>query len=112
MRQIKLAVRQLLGARKYSVSHRILNFITLGQTMYEKSVTILHPSLFWRHRGTSWAKCTTLGPDVQQGPSVSLPNFVDFVDGMTDKKVNDMTPHIPCGDNNCLDRTNRHNTQL
>jgi len=36
-----------------------------------------------------------LGGDAQQGPCIMLPNFVDFVDGVTYKKnsINDMTPH-------------------
>ena len=37
--------------------------------------------------GASGSKCTNLGPDVHQlkALSINLPNFVDFVNGMTDK---------------------------
>jgi len=31
------------------------NFIAVGQTVCEKSVTIFTPSFFWRHRGAHWA---------------------------------------------------------
>jgi len=49
----------------------VSNFILLGQTMYEKNVTIfLHRLVFWRPRGHPDLKFTSLDPDVglQQGP--------------------------------------------
>ena len=56
------------------------NFIALDQTMYEKSATknVLHPSVFWRARGLPGPKFTSPGIDIQQGPSINLPNFVPF----------------------------------
>jgi len=81
------------------------NFIALGQTVYEKSVTkFLHPSLFWRSRGIPWAKVhqsrwwyiarplylavkcyhllTTCLQDIYL-----LPRFVDFADGVIDRQT-------------------------
>jgi len=55
------------------------NFVALGQTVYEKSVTFLHPSLYF---GASWEplglKFISLGGDVDKAHSVKLPNFVTF----------------------------------
>jgi len=75
------------------------NFIKLDQTMYEKSVTkILDTFQYFGAAGEpSTPKFTNLGGDVEQGPLYQtakfrpllktprylLPNFVDFVDGVT-----------------------------
>jgi len=87
----------------------IPNFLlALGQTVYEKSVTFLHPSLSWRPRGTHWVKVYQSGWWCIARPLLSrcqissrsdnpytrylLPKFVDFVDGVTrrQKTVNDV----------------------
>jgi len=79
------------------------NFIALGQSVYQKSVTkflysfsILAPNL---------------GSGVQQTPILKirlhlLPNFVDFGDGVKHTKtqkvvktVNDIVYALPCGNN-------------
>jgi len=51
------------------------NFIALGQTVYEKSVTFLHPSLVWRRRGFLGPKFTSLGDAVLQGPLYQSEKF-------------------------------------
>jgi len=40
----------------------VQNFIALGQTMYEKCVTILHPSVSWRPGGIPVGKCSPNSP--------------------------------------------------
>jgi len=56
----------------------IPNLIALGQTMYEKNVTIiLHPSVFWR--GTPGPKFTNPGIDVQQVPLYQSAEFRPFL---------------------------------
>ena len=84
------------------------NFIGLGQTVYEKSVTIFFNTLhyFGAPGGIPGPKFTSLGGDGQSlrplipHPSVNtctrylLPNFVDFVDCVTDKKLRSIiVPH-------------------
>ena len=55
------------------------NFIALGQTMYEKSVTIFYTlQYFGTSGGPLGPKIIYLGGDVQQGISINLPNFVPF----------------------------------
>ena len=62
---------------------------------------MLHPSVFWRLRGTRRPKFTNLGRYQCAKPSnlskwYLLPNFVDFVENVTDrptKTVNDVSPH-------------------
>jgi len=55
------------------------NFVAVGQTVYQKSLTIsLPPSLFEGLRGPSGPKFTSLGGDVQEGPFCQVPNFVSF----------------------------------
>ena len=81
------------------------NFIALCQTMYKKSVTkhVLHPSVFCHPRGTlaqSWP-WHTASPSLSicqisscsDSPSTRylLPNFVNFGDGVTDKKATQKT---------------------
>jgi len=51
------------------------NFIPLGQSVYEKSVTILTPFTFSASQGTPWVKVRQSG---RQGPSINLSNFVNF----------------------------------
>ena len=66
----------------------VTNFIALGQTIYEKSVTKMFYSL--RYFGVTGeplgSKFNNLSPDVQQSPPINLSNFIDFVDGVIDKK--------------------------
>jgi len=51
------------------------NFIAVGQTVYEKSVTnFLHPLLFWRPR----PKFTSPGGDVEQGSLYQATKFRPF----------------------------------
>jgi len=87
------------------------NFIEIGQNSLEKNVTKIFVP-----QGTPWTKghwsgswCTSTPPlatwkisysSVDPSPRYLLPNLVDFVAGVTDKKhtVNDMSPHY--GDNN------------
>jgi len=59
-------------------------FIALGQTTYEKK-RYKNFTLFsiW-HSGLNFDNS---GPYVQQCPFINLPNFVDFVDGVTNKNV-------------------------
>jgi len=66
----------------------VTNFIAFGQTIYEKSITkMFTPFGILESQGNlPGSKFTNLSPDVQQGPSINLPNFVDFVDGVIDKK--------------------------
>jgi len=55
------------------------NVIAIGQTVYEKSITIfLHPSLFWGPRGPHEPKFTSLGGDVQQGRLHQVVKFRRF----------------------------------
>jgi len=87
----------------------------ISETTLVKSVTIfIHPSIFWLRRGPLGPKVTGLGGGVHQphlaickilshsdNPSLRylLPNFVDFVAGMTHKTtkpqetVNNMSLH-------------------
>jgi len=44
------------------------NFIAIGQTVYEKSVTIFTPALCRRQGGLPGLKFISLGGDVQQAP--------------------------------------------
>jgi len=86
------------------------NLIALGQTMCDKSVTIFSPFSILAPQGDApGPKFTILGRYVQQDPLCQFakflfvlatrlrdlpPNFVNFVDGVTDKKtVNDASPH-------------------
>ena len=93
------------------------NFVALGQTMYEKSVTKVFPRKTpVSQEDPLGQKFTNVGPDVwapfvkcqilsrSDSPSTRylLPNFVHFVDGVTDTKTVNMTyiyACIPCGDN-------------
>jgi len=92
------------------------NFIALGQSGYEKSVTNFFTlSLFWRSRGSPGPKFTSLGSG-SKAPSTNLPNFVPFWKPLCDisaakyrrflwrrdphKTVNDIVSALPCGDNN------------
>ena len=95
----------------YTMPLTMPNFIVLGQTMYEKSITIFFTSFtILAPKGTPWSKFNNLGPYVYSNLPLStsqissrsdnpsarylLPNFVDFAYRMTHKKtVNDMTPH-------------------
>ena len=55
------------------------NFIALGQTMYEKSVTIFYTlQYFGAPGGPPVPKFTNLGPDVQQGPIYQPAKFSRF----------------------------------
>jgi len=55
----------------------LLNFIALGQTMYEKRVTIfLNHSVFWHPNGIFWF--SSLGLMYSKALSIKLPNFVPF----------------------------------
>jgi len=78
------------------------NLIALGQTMCDKSVTIFSPFSILAPQGDApGPKFTILGRYVQQDPLCQFakflfvlatrlrdlpPNFVNFVDGVTDKK--------------------------
>ena len=81
----------------------MLNFIDIGETTLAKSVTkmFLHPSIFCSPGGPPGPKVTGLDGGVHQFPLAIykilsrsddpcprylLPNFVDFVAGMTHKK--------------------------
>jgi len=96
----------------------VRNFIALSQAMYTRKALqiFLHPSVFWRIRGTPGPKFTHLGQMYSTAPSISLtcqslfrsdnpsaryllPNSVDFVDGVSNKTSKPRL-HIPCGDNN------------
>ena len=71
------------------------NFIAVGQTMYEKSVTIFTPFTILAPQGTLWAKIHQSGwwciarklpnlvPSDNHCTRYLLPKFVDFVDGVT-----------------------------
>ena len=99
------------------------NFIEISKTPWRKTQIFLHPSVFWLPRGTPLAKCHrsewwgTSTPSSytckissrsnDPSPRYLLPNFVDFVDGVTHQKtqkhtVNDMSPHYTRGDNKLL----------
>jgi len=55
------------------------NFIALGQTMYEKSVTnFLHPSVIWRPMGPPGQYSPILVLMYSKAPSINLPNSVPF----------------------------------
>jgi len=55
------------------------NFIALGQTMYEKSVTKFFYTLQY------FGALAGHGSKFTKALSIKMPNFADFVDGMTDK---------------------------
>jgi len=55
------------------------NFIVLGQTMYEKRITIFTPFSILAPQGTSWAKVHDLSTDVQQGPNYQCAKFHTFL---------------------------------
>jgi len=54
------------------------NFIALRQSVYEKSVTIFY-TLHFFESSPIWVVMYS------EARSINLPNFVDFVDGLTDK---------------------------
>jgi len=56
------------------------NFITIEQTMYEKTVTIFYTLQYFVATGLPVSKFTNLGPDVQQVPLYQPTkfNFVSF----------------------------------
>jgi len=73
------------------------NFIALGQTMYEKSVTIFYTLQSFDAKGDPLGHSSPiLALMYSNAPSINLlnfvpfryllPNFVDFFDGVTDKK--------------------------
>jgi len=73
----KSELARLLTTTFLSYSIIVSNFITLGQTMYQESVTnsFLHPSVFWHSEGPTGPKFTNLGPDVQQRPLYQSDKF-------------------------------------
>ena len=94
-----------------------LNFIALDQMMYEKSIAIFYTFSILAPQGTPSAKVRSF--DVQQGTRSAmpnfvpfwqpaylrdnlLPNFVDFVESVTDnstKNSKQLFPHAICGHN-------------
>jgi len=55
---------------------RLPNFITLGQTMYEKCITnFLHPSVFWRPGVPPDQSSPDLGNKCRSARPLTLPNF-------------------------------------
>jgi len=104
-----------------SIPQTMPNFIDVGQTMYEKSVTIFYTPHFLGPQGPPGPKFTSLGSDVHQGHSLSrcqisspsdnpstrylLSKFVDLVDRVIDRETKKTKknckryrPRIPCGD--------------
>ena len=110
----------------------IPNFLlALGQTVYEKSVTFLHPSLSWRPRGTHWVKVHQSGwwciaPPLLSRCQISsrsdnpytrylLPKFVDFVHSVTRRQKNSkrrVSVSIPFGDNKQVHQSVHQATEL
>jgi len=84
------------------------NFIEIGETTSEKSVTIfVHPSIFWlsRTKGhlsgwwvtstpTPLATCKISSRSDDPSPIYLLPNFVDFVAGVTHKTTKNRKRYV------------------
>jgi len=54
------------------------NFVALGQTMYEKALQFLQPSVFWRPRGPPCRISLVLALMYSEAHSINVPNFVPF----------------------------------
>ena len=87
------------------------NFVALGQTIYEKSVTnFLQPSVFWHSSGepcvkVHWSRhwctgrlplstCQFSSPCDNLSMKYLLPNFVDFVESVTDRPTKRSKRHV------------------